>query len=72
MNSQIRERMILAALLLKILEPRLQQYGITLTTADLVDLIGGAVVVWHTVVAPILARFAVPPSQPVAPAGAQK
>jgi hypothetical protein len=64
--AQIRVQALLGSIILKMLEPHLKQYGVTLTLDDVLDgfiLLTGA---WHYV-APYIQRF-LPPTEPVKPA----
>lgn len=64
--AQIRVQALLASIILKMLEPHLKQYGVTLTLDDVLDgfiLVTGA---WHYV-EPYVSRI-IPPIKPANPA----
>jgi hypothetical protein len=64
--AQMRVQALLATIILKMLEPHLQQYGVSLSLDDVLDgfiLVTGA---WHYVM-PYIQRF-IPPMKPVEPA----
>lgn len=64
--EQTRSRALLAAVLVKIFEPRLAKYGVSISTDDVLDLFVGLTAAWH-LIAPILERYFPPPARPANP-----
>lgn len=65
--AETRTRVLLATVLLKVLAPRLQKYGITITIDDVTDLLVVAASAWHFI-GPVLERFFPPKAEPAQPA----